>query len=775
MAVTRTVRWLLMAAAPGLALAQEPVATVEADPAAPPGDAQSAPDATQSRNRLVGEIIVTAQKREESIQDVPISIAAFTGETLDAKGVHTVNDLQQHTAGLQFGSYAGYPLIYLRGVGTDVFLPSEDPSVTTYIDGIYIPSSQGVIQSFGGIERVEVLKGPQGTLFGRNSVGGAISIVTRKPADHFEASVQAITGNFDEKRAKVYATGPITSWLGVNVDGIWSDVDHQYTHIEEDRGIAPEKSKAGHARVNFHPGESFDVDVGYLEVKNSGAGTQVVKNIKPSALLAGTVLQIEPQEDNRKIESDHIGGYKASHRLWTATATWRLPWFDAKLIGSDQVIKSYDSTLDFDASPKPIAVFGTEGDQFTDGYTGELQLVSNGGWGGESLEWVLGAYYLENVSGVDPGAFTGGAGALTFLGIPDAVIDLLNLPGDVNPNNGVKLLIAGTMATRSVSEYAQVTWKALDWLSLTLGGRYQWEERQLLKSQTEIVLTEDAAATLLQFPLEHASYTNFSPKAVISVRPREDAMVYLSWAQGFKSGTFNIVTLYSPGSYVDPEETETFDLGMKVDFLDRALRVNAALFHSDIKDLHASFVSLAHGGAIAFQNAGKARIYGAEFDATWVAFPRANPGFVVTANGAYLHSRYTSFPDGDGFDPDTGLYTPNQDFSDNTIVRSPKWTGGLGLSQVVPASWDGEFEFGLDTYYNSGFYYDPQNSVKEDGYSLVNARLSYLHRPWNLRMTVFGKNLTNSTYHLSIFQCDFGDLSTRAYPVQYGVQLNWDL
>jgi iron complex outermembrane receptor protein len=191
-----------VARAQGEAAPPEPVPTVAADAPAAPAASEPATDANVPRNRVMaGEIIVTAQKREESIQEVPISIQAFTPETLDAKGIHSVPELTRVTSGLQFGSFAGFPLVFLRGVGTDVFLPTEDPSVTTYIDGIYIPMSQGVAQGLGGIERVEVLKGPQGTLFGRNSTGGAISIVTRKPGDEFETTGVGEVGHHDERRA----------------------------------------------------------------------------------------------------------------------------------------------------------------------------------------------------------------------------------------------------------------------------------------------------------------------------------------------------------------------------------------------------------------------------------------------------------------------------------------------------------------------------------------------------------------------------------------------
>lgn len=754
------------AVAPGPAgVAAPPVIEAAATVPAPQGGIDTTP---HPRSRIVEEIVVTAQKREENIQDVPISIQAFGGEALDARGIYNLSSLQKVTAGLQFGNYAGYPLIYLRGVGTDVFLPSEDPSVTTYIDGVYIPTSNGVVQGFGGIERVEVLKGPQGTLFGRNSTGGAISIVTKRPGDEFAASLQGVTGNFDERRVKGFLTTPLGSWLGLNADVIYSDVDHQYTHPDEK--VFPERSIAGHARANFHPLESFDIDVSYLKLHNRGGGASVSKNIRPSQLFSPA---IPDQEDDRTLESDFVGHYQARHRLATATIAWRLPWFDAKVIGSDQLLKSYDTKLDFDGSPAPIAIFATD-NQFTDAQSAELQIVSNGGWGGESLEWVIGAYYYDALAGVDPGFFQGGPGALGFLGLPQAVLDLFDLPNGIDPNNGVELIIAGTQRTRSVSEYFQVTWKALEWLDFTVGGRYQEEVRHLLKTQSDLYLTADRAVTIFRFPLRNAGYTNFSPKAVVSMRPADGWMIYTSGAKGFKSGTFNIVTLYAPGSYVKPEKAVTFDLGSKFDSESGALRLNGAVFHTDIRDLHASFVSLTNGGAITFENAGKARIYGVEFDTTWMPFIAADPGFVVTANGAWLHSRYTKFPNGSGFDPDTGRFRQNLDFTGNTIVRSPKWTGGLGLSQQFEAAWDGEFEVAADGYWNSGFYYDAQNTVKEGAYALLDARVSYLHRPWHLRATLFGHNLTGEKYHMGLFQNDFGELSTLAYPAQYGMQLNWD-
>jgi iron complex outermembrane receptor protein len=527
---------------------------VSSPAATPQVDGDQAPVA-----QIIEEVIVTAQKREENIQDVPISIQAFSGETLEVKGIHTVADLQQVTSGLQFGSTAGFPIVFLRGVGTDVFLPTEDPSITTYIDGIYIPMSQGVAQGLGGVQRVEVLKGPQGTLFGRNSTGGAISIVTKKPGDAFEGNAQAEMGNYGERRAKAYVSGPITSMLGANADVIYSRIDSAY-EAGDGREIPPDKALALRGRVNFHPTDRFDIDVSYLDVDNDGTGTQVAKNIKPG--LLGSVLGLRPQKDDRHLESDYIGGYKASHKLLTAAIHQELDWFDVKLSGSDQKIRSYDTSVDFDGTRVPLAVFAG-GNVFTESQTLELQFLSNGGWGGQTLEWAMGVYYLESEAGADPGELSLLVNVFEAVGLPQSIVDLLDQLPFPNINDGVPLVLRGRMGTESLSGYAQATWHALDWLSVTLGGRYQTEERTLLKSQTEVgLLIEGQSLPILYFPLGDRSYDNLSPKLTISITPREDWMFYATAARGFKSGTYNVVTLYSPGSYVKPETVTTYDLGI---------------------------------------------------------------------------------------------------------------------------------------------------------------------------------------------------------------------
>ncbi len=206
------------------------------------------------------------------------------------------------------------------------------------------------------------------------------------------------------------------------------------------------------------------------------------------------------------------------------------------------------------------------------------------------------------------------------------------------------------------------------------------------------------------------------------------------------------------------------------------MRLNAAVFQSTIDDLQTQFISLFSGGAVALENAGQAETRGAEFDILWSPAPVANPGLSVMANAAWLNAEFKDYPEGSGYDEVTGFYSPNLNFTGNRIPRSPKWSGMLGTTQAMEVGKDGEIEISVDGSYNSGFFFTSQNldNARQDAFFVLNARAGYLHKPWNLRLTVWAKNLLGEKYYLSVFHNDFGITRTRDYPERYGVRINWD-
>ncbi|HEY1075412.1 MAG TPA: TonB-dependent receptor plug domain-containing protein, partial [Fontimonas sp.] len=242
--------------------ASEPSAAVET---APPAEASPAleviaveplraqatpaPSAPSAVATALEEIVVTAQKREQSLQEVPIAVSAFTDFQLDSRGIVSVKDLGTAVPGLQFTDLAGYNLIYLRGVGTDAFIPAADPSIATYLDGVYFPSAHNMVQSFGALERIEVLRGPQGALFGRNSTGGAINIFTRTPGQEKEVSVQASYARFDDLKTRAHVSLPFGDRVAASFSGFYNREDNYYTLDNGNKELPQEIGKGGRVRL----------------------------------------------------------------------------------------------------------------------------------------------------------------------------------------------------------------------------------------------------------------------------------------------------------------------------------------------------------------------------------------------------------------------------------------------------------------------------------------------------------------------------------------------
>ena len=724
----------------------------------------------RTRSRLIEEVVVTAQKREEDLQDVPISIAAFSGDALDARGAYNTKDLALITPAVSITEFGGFTFIYIRGIGSDSFIPSADPSVTTYVDGIYVPTSQGLVTSFGGVERVEVLKGPQGTLFGRNSTGGAISVVTKKPSEEYDASLQLVKGNFNEERAKGFISGPITDWLAGSLDLLKDSIDHQYTHAA--RELDPERQKSVRARLVWYPTDNIDFDITYFKAEQDGQGSLLTKNINPSA-VAGAALR--EAEDDYVADSDFPAALIGSHEVLSAVLDWRLPWFDIKIIGSDQLIDTEYTAFDFDATPTPVVAFEVKPSEYTDAKSFELQFLSNSeGWGGDKLEWVIGAYYLESEGGfADIDIPLGETQLEAILPAIPGIDDILE-----PLTSSTSLKATGLLGTESLSIFAQGTWFIRDWVSITLGARYGEEDRFLTASDVFLSPGNGAPDQIVtSYPLEEDSRSNTTTRAVASFFPSENSMIYLSRSEGYKSSTYNIVNLTDSPELVLPEEVTSYEIGLKSDFFDGLLRLNAAVFYNEIVNKQSSIVAVLGGGVIQFTNAEDTEIKGVEFDLVTSPLPNWNPGFTITANAAYLEGEYKKFTNGDGFDEETGVFVDGIDHSGNEIERTPKLSGGLALIQLFNLPWGDEFEVAVDAYYNSGFFYSAQNSdiYTEDKYTITNARISYLYVPWNLRLTAFGQNVLGEKYHLGLFQTDFGINSSLAYPERYGLRLNWSL
>ncbi|WP_157623117.1 TonB-dependent receptor [Solimonas soli] len=764
--------------------------TIALPPEAPPPLETPAPAADR---RALEEVIVTARKRKEPVQDVPVSVSAFSGDQLDARGLDDVRDLQQVVPGLTVTDLGGYNMIYLRGIGTDIFIPSSEPSVATYIDGVYFPSGHSLAQSFGAIDHIEVLKGPQGTLFGRNSTGGAVSIWSKTPGAQAETSIQtSYAPRFDDTRTRVYTNLPVASGLAASLSAYYNRADNVYK-LDNGTGdhLPPEIGKGARLKIGIDFSDEVSLQLAGFVAQQRGTSTTASANVEPTAVL-GATLPAETREyvvtanSEPKLTTDSRAAY--------AILNWNHPGVDTKLLGSWYFVRAYHYVYDFDDTRQPIATYGAD-DEYQRFYTSELQFTSNeDSWGSSWLKWVGGLYYLRSEGGYDPGYLR----LLDVVRLPlDSIVSALppalgnplgQLIGRLGLPQSLTFYFTGLLETESYSAYLQSTASVTDWFDITLGGRWQREQRRLAQSDVDVGVHD--ALLGYSFSPEETSASNFSPKVSLDFRPLKDLLLYASFQQGFKSGTYNIINIFVQPEYVEPEKVTAYELGLKSEWLDRTLRLNAALFQNDIKDLQTGFMSFTSGGAINLENAGKARIRGAELETIWQPLPSFDPGLLISGNASWLNAKYLDYENGRGFGSlgiayrsdcrdAQGDYDPTlttcHDFSGNRIVRTPKFSGSASISQSfeVPG---GQFEIAGDWYYNSGYYYLAQNTPDtfEDAYDIINARISYLYRRYGARITLFGDNLGDERYNLAQFHTDFGRQDSLAPPRTWGVRLNLD-
>ncbi|HKY92227.1 MAG TPA: TonB-dependent receptor [Nevskiaceae bacterium] len=766
---------------PGVLFAQaavEPPPTVEATPPAEPA-AAPAPESDAPTSRLVGEIIVTAQKREENLLDVPVSVQAFSGDALDARGITNPSELGQITPSLTFSETVGFGIVYLRGVGSDVFILG-DPSVAYYTDNVYMPFSQGLAQQFGDVERIEVLKGPQGTLFGRNAVGGAINIITKPPQfDSATVSYQSNFADYDTIENRVSVNLPITDTLAMGVSAFYNTAEHWQGGLTAGEKPEDTKTRAARVRVRYKPTDDLDFSVSLLRyLADTGSGGIFQLNQYPSPLAQ--LLLVQPQRGYDG-ELDSPIYQTIDNKMIYGDAKWSTPWFDVKGLYSDQYILT-GAFYDFDGSPRQIAAFyGPR--LYADVQTGEVQVVSNSDSpGADWLQWIAGYYYFESIAGYDTGVRAVVSQVNT---IRDALLslapDLGNVPilGGLLDNlpNG-RAVLYGQLATKSHAFYSQATAHVTDWMSVTLGARYQDETRRVAETGIGVEQADLEPAVRLD-PFNGTGLKDttksFAPKISLEFRPADDSLVFLTYQEAEKSGTYNVIKVLQPLDRIEPEQTKAWELGAKTRLFDGLMAVSGGVFYYDIKDLQVQYVSVTSGGVLTFQNAPKTEVKGVDVDMTMELFPSVFDALVLTMGGAYVHGRYTDYPGGAGFDETTGLFSTSNDFSGNKVVRTPTWsaTGTLSKTWNVPG---GALEVAADVYYNDGFYYTAQNSqaAKEGGYTLLGAHLSYLVEAWNLRLTAWGKNLTDEYYSGGLLQVDFGSNVSLGPPITYGLRVNWD-
>jgi iron complex outermembrane recepter protein len=695
----------------------------------------------------VAEVVVTARRTAESLQRTPLAISAFSSRQLDNIGATDATSLQGLVPNLnlvQGRGSADSANIYIRGLGQPDALQTFDPAVGTYLDDVYISRIRGVLFDLFNLDRVEVLRGPQGTLYGKNTIGGAIRYITRKPSQDPYVEVSAGVGNRGQYEFKATAMGPVTDTLALGAS-LYSAGHDDYVHDSiTGRGYNNEKNLAGRLQAAWTPTSNFRMDLSFdyaqehphMDVGQETANVFRTNILPPPGLGATTVLFPGASQGantwnyTAPISSNLPNREPLNHAGFSAVETWKLDQdFTLKSITAYRHLV-YDDSIDIDATPFELGdvIVGVTQRQISQ----EFQLNYEHG----PITAVGGLFYMREH--IDSTQWAYGD-------------DLFSLAG--GPFPAVRE-VQDNLDTNSYAAYLNATYSITQDLRLSGGLRFSDEKK------TYDLLTQVNGTSPFGFDAEK-SWTNVSPTASLDYQLRPNVLTYIRFSEGFQSGGFNgRAEAAGQQTPYNPETVYTYEVGAKTQWLDRKLTANLALFYNDYRDFQASVTRAFPDPNPAnppqfvqtVLNAGKLRTDGAEVE---LAYRPIRP-LSIDANFGYLDARYLNFTDA-AFITATN---PTGSRANEVPAFSPKYTARIGPAY----EWDLS-EFGLSRggylTLGGGVSYrsrmslavddtDPSGHVFENlfqnGYALFDARLVWESYDRKFTAGLYGKNITGKIY-----------------------------
>ena len=712
----------------------------------------------------VEEIIVTAQRRAENAQKVPISISTVTASTIEALGVINPESIGQLLPGLLLARNGQGVITYVRGVGSGSAVSGNEPSVAMFIDDVYMPNGNGAVFDFNNVDSVSVLKGPQGTLFGRNATGGVIQIKTRDPSQKPELDLDVGYGNYAKTTTAIYANTPITDKVAANFAGYYNDQNEGWGHNVL-TGLNVFTSLAygarGKIKANIGDNTTFVLTAAYdKRISDQGglsmsilSGTRGFNGWSPNALGVGFYDGATNQWMKFANQSMLLSG-KLEHDFGNAIL---------RSITAYQDIR-FKLNADSDASPTDW----NDGllHQGSSTFTQELQLLSAAD---SKIQWILGVYYLNDL----------------------VKHHFFNYGGAVAPNQPFDAF--ARQHTDSRSAFAQMTTEILPKLKATLGIRYTSDERAY-KGRVYRAPSAGAEEALITGPLyDKTSFNNTTGRFSLDYQLAPDLMVYAAYNKGFKSGIYNVGATApgatAPGSVgpVAPEALDAYTIGLKSEFWNHRARFNVEYYYYDYSNIQVSQIV---NGNVLLTNGGKATIQGIDTELTVV--PVEN--LTLTWAMSYAHGVYDAFLNGPTFfplPPNAPIAIPAAcgpiaypspsggnagatrfcNLSGNDTVQTSPFTSNFTASYTIPSQ-IGDFDLVGSYYYGGKYYFEPDNNprTRQPAMNLVNASVSWTSPSKMFGLTLWTNNQTGQEYYNSISENTSGGLRyTPAAPRTYGV------
>ncbi len=674
------------------------------------GQAQAQENGPAAEPVGLEEIVVTAQRREENLRDVPIAINAITASSLQNIGVADTSTLVQAVPSLNFTRSGPSGIFVIRGVSTPNGAAGEEGSTAVYVDDVYMPDLASTINTFNNIQRIEVLNGPQGTLFGRNATGGLIRIITRDPGDSAELDGQIGYGNYATYSGQLYAAAPLSDQVGINL---------AFTGQAQTNGFGYNQTLGRDVRANNYWGLRSKL------VAKAGDNLKITLGGEYFWTHDTTATFLWPQSATGIAASqDSRAGYDSGTRIkvWGVNGKIELDLGSVALT-SITAYRHLKNHSDFDVdgnAPDTLHLFY---DNSTKAFQQEVRLASTST---EPLSWQLGVFYLHLVATVDQYQLGSALGANTSHIVARGVTD-------------------------SISVFGEATYALSPVLHFTGGLRWTSEQRKLPIGRTDTI-PPVGPVTSLTNPLGGVTYNNLTFRTALRYDVSDTANVYLSVNKGFKSGQFNLQSPHD--APVKPQTIMAYEVGAKADLLDRRLRVSLAGYHYNISDYQ---VRSAIGGVSALRNAARVRIDGVDVNLEAAVTDRLR----LTAGASWLDARYAEF-----------LNSTTGNVSGNKTASAPHFNFTLGGSYVLPLGDESELRLTANYVHKSSHVFEPNNVLRQPAYDVVNASIEYrLNR--HAALEFYMRNIGDELYNVQM-ATTVGATNLAGAPRQYGANFKFN-
>lgn len=720
-----------------------------------PAIAQEDGASVSRAENMPGVIVVTAQRRQENLTDVPISVAVLGGDALKDKVILSTSDLTVAVPGLNWGRSTNFSQPTIRGVGSRNASAGDEPNVASFVDGVYLPDMTGTLLELSNIERIEVLKGPQGTLFGRNATGGAINVVTKAPTDTFNLSAAATYGRFDYYRLTGSVSGPI---VGDNVMASLSAVkydDKGYVrNIYTGKMQGSSGGTAARARFTFTNNDNLTLQVngfysdtdnnvlsspymidGNTSGRNSIPGGATATTFNPTNIPASQIIADKPYT------TATFAPTFGKTKQWFVDPHVEIDLGFATL--SAQASMGRTKTLNYSwTDSTPLQLSRTEYTSLNDFSNQEVVLTSNDPG---RLKWLVGVTGFQSDARFDPLISTRRTGPSTF-----------------SP-----AIIYYGQKTNAIAAFGEVTFEAIDNLFITGGIRYNDDKKSAYNLIGGVKVGGEK------------SFNNWSPRAVVRYEFAPNSSIYGSFTRGFKSGTFNAVSANGVRLPASPELIDAYEVGLKSGIIP-GVYAEAAAYYYDYKDLQVSAAIIVNGASVTtVQNAGSASIKGLEFSLNAELFE----GFTVFGAVSLIDSKIKNFPNAvvqvrnrnaQGNLTLNGNTQTTLDVSGNELIRAPDYTFSIGanFSQPVGA---GRLAANVNAFFSDSYFFDLSNALTQPRYEVVNGSVTYhFSQDRGAYVGVFGQNLTNQVYAAGMLSSAFGDAIQANKPRWWGVTVGYE-